>query len=301
MTHDKKLREEKFHGTPLFPVEYYPVDFNHPRYLMNFHWHREWELIRIKEGSFHLYANARPVSMKEGDVVLLRGKTLHGGEPTDCMYECLLFDPELLFLGSKQLSEYLSLFISEEFPEFVCFEKNSFPDIATVTDSIMSSCRLYKNADGEDKSYNVLKIYGSILTLFGCIAEKPTLLSHTDDSAQDPYRAEQMKAVLSYMENNYSSEISLDDLAKCANLNPNYFCRVFRDFFHRTPMQYLMGFRAEKAALMLTETSFPLISIAFECGFNDYAYFVRVFKKEKGIAPKRYRDLHSKQITQNAQ
>jgi AraC-like DNA-binding protein len=40
---------------------------------------------------------------------------------------------------------------------------------------------------------------------------------------------------------------------------------------------------------MLTNTDLSVLEIAMECGFNDYSYFIKTFKKLKGVTPKQYR------------
>ena len=46
--------EKQMHGTKEFPIAFYHVDHNHPRYEMPFHWHKEYEIVKIIEGSFRL-------------------------------------------------------------------------------------------------------------------------------------------------------------------------------------------------------------------------------------------------------
>jgi hypothetical protein len=49
--------DKKQHGSAEFPVEYYYVNRNHPRYRMAFHWHNEWELLLIREGTFQIHVD----------------------------------------------------------------------------------------------------------------------------------------------------------------------------------------------------------------------------------------------------
>ena len=50
MTNYHELNEVRARGTPDFPIELYRIDSAHSRYIMPFHWHSEYELIRIDEG-----------------------------------------------------------------------------------------------------------------------------------------------------------------------------------------------------------------------------------------------------------
>lgn len=55
-----------------------------------------------------------------------------------------------------------------------------------------------------------------------------------------------------------------------------------------TPMDYVNQYRIEQACHQLLTTDFPITEVAFNCGFNDSSYFIKVFKKYKGTTPKKY-------------
>ena len=76
-------------------------------------------------------------------------------------------------------------------------------------------------------------------------------------------------------------------------MNPRYFCRVFRELAQQTPLEYVIHYRIEQAAAMLTATDMPIMDIAMECGFNNYSYFIRTFKQLRGETPKQYRQINS--------
>ena len=56
-------------------------------------------------------------------------------------------------------------------------------------------------------------------------------------------------------------------------------------------MAYLTNYRVEQAALRLSAGNTSITDVALDCGFNDPAYFIRVFKRLKGITPKQYQLL----------
>ena len=53
-------------------------------------------------------------------------------------------------------------------------------------------------------------------------------------------------------------------------------------------MQYVNWYRIEQAAWKLSHTDYSVTEIAFQCGFNDLSYFIRSFKKHKGVTPKQF-------------
>ena len=72
-------------------------------------------------------------------------------------------------------------------------------------------------------------------------------------------------------------------------MNEQYFCRYFKKNIGKTITEYINVIRVEKAATALAETEDKIIDIAAACGFDNTGYFIRRFKKEKGMTPSEYR------------
>ena len=83
--------ENTTRGTSDFPLELYYVDMLHPRYEMPFHWHMECELLLVLQGEFTLLTDGQSYTLHPGIPPFFL-RTVHGGIPKDCVYECLVFD-----------------------------------------------------------------------------------------------------------------------------------------------------------------------------------------------------------------
>ena len=119
---------------------------------------------------------------------------------------------------------------------------------------------------------------------------KSNCLIHIKDTGnENEHQIENLKKVLLYINENYSSPIRLDDLALLINLNAQYFCRYFKENIGKTVTEYINEIRIEKAAEALAETNDKIINIAQDTGFDNIGYFIRRFKKEKGLTPTEYR------------
>ena len=94
-----------------------------------------------------------------------------------------------------------------------------------------------------------------------------------------------MKTVLDFMEGQLHAPLTLDELAAAVHMSPRYFCRFFREMTHRTPVDYLNYLRVEHAARLLASSAFPSRRLPYSCGFNDLSYFIKIYKKYKGITP----------------
>ena len=92
------LIEKKSHGKPNFPLEYYYLDRNHPRYVMSAHWHKECEIVRVIKGKFTIYINNVKYELVCGEAAFVESGSLMKGfcDSEDCIYECIVFDASML-------------------------------------------------------------------------------------------------------------------------------------------------------------------------------------------------------------
>ena len=85
-------RESMQRGSPDYPLDYYLIDRNHPRYEMPYHWHAETELLHVISGQFSMTIDEETFLLAAGDAVYIAPGRLHGGKPENCVYECIVFD-----------------------------------------------------------------------------------------------------------------------------------------------------------------------------------------------------------------
>lgn len=292
--HSFLLHETKPHGTAEFPAEYHYVDTFHPRYVMPSHWHKEWELIRLRRGSLSIRADEQTFTAQAGDILLLPESTLHGGDPSgDCEYECFLFDLHGLFRTSEIIKRHLRPFYRLERIPLVLYPAGQYPTVAAAAARIMAGC--------SEGRWDELALLGGLCDLF---AQLQRLALYTVGTTLPSARSQQLasiKSVLDYVEQEYTSPITLGDLSARAGMSPNYFCRVFRQITHQTPIEYVLSYRVEQAAILLSDSELPITAVSLNCGFNDHSYFNRVFRRLKGVTPRQYRLTHAgKPVTSSA-
>ena len=269
------------HGTRDFPAQHYYVDEKHPRYQMPFHWHREWELLRVLEGSFQIQLDNEPYVAEQGDALLIRGGCLHGGIPCGCVYECLTFDLHGLFRNMDMVKPYLRPFYRQSrIP--VSFFPAEHP-VAGIVGELME-------AFGGDCPE--LETVAAISRLFATVVKAGLYQENPDNEYVSSQRIDRVKSVLEYIEANYNTPLSLEELARVAGTNPKYFCRVFSSVTHQSPMDYVNFYRIEQAAYLLDSTNLSVTAVGSECGFWESSYFSKVFRKYKGVTPKKYRTMH---------
>ena len=99
-----------------------------------------------------------------------------------------------------------------------------------------------------------------------------------------------LQPAVSYMQEHYSEDIYMTDLADKCYLGSSQFIKKFKECYGVTPVNYLTALRIDKAKYYLIKTEKPVSEIASLVGFDDASYFTRVFKRSEGMTPKEYRN-----------
>ena len=109
-------------------------------------------------------------------------------------------------------------------------------------------------------------------------------------SKQSERADSQIETALSYIKDNYTGNISLDDVSRVINISPYYFSKLFKEETGEGFVEYLTRLRTEKAKELLSKTDMPMKEICQEVGYPDPNYFSRIFKKNYGVTPTEYKE-----------
>lgn len=100
----------------------------------------------------------------------------------------------------------------------------------------------------------------------------------------------QLKRTIEYINDNLAFNLSLDVLATMLSMSPYYFERLFKQSVGRTPLQYIISCRVERAKVLLRTTRQPIMSVASQVGYQNHSHFSRLFRKLTGVSPSAYRN-----------
>lgn len=275
-----QYKENRERGSFGFPIELYHIDCHHPQYVMSYHWHLEYELIRVLEGEFDYVVDDLRGTAQAGDLLFLRGGLLHAGTPRDCVYECIVFDMGLLYKQGEPALPVLQALSDHQLEVRVCMPRED-GEIHEVANKLFDVL-------GQKEAGYQLVTQGLLYQLFGIIVARHYYEEVPAEGWGAQRKMTQLKKALAVIETQYAGPITLDELADAAGMTPKYFCRFFSDMTGYTPINYLNYHRIEVAAFQMAAGRHSVTEIAYECGFNDLSYFIRVFKKYKGMTPKRY-------------
>lgn len=272
-------KEQREQGTFNFPIAFYHETPRSPRYYMPYHWHPHYEIIRILSGSFQLTLDNQTNNYHAGDIIFIKDGTLHGGTPDHCIYECIVFNLQILMKDNHACAKTIHDIMAHQITIHTRLSQSS-ERISPIIQGLF-------NALSDRRTGYEFMTQGFLYQLIGVILEEHLYEEHDESSAVSE-RLNSMKDVLQYIAEHYSSSISLEQLAKIAGMNPKYFCRYFRSMTDRTPIDYLNYFRIECACEMLSTRDISIKEAAISCGFNDESYFIKTFHKYKNITPKQF-------------
>lgn len=98
-----------------------------------------------------------------------------------------------------------------------------------------------------------------------------------------------VKRAKTFIQENYSRELSLDDVSREVNISPYYFSKIFKEEAGENFIEYLTRVRIEKAREMLENTSLSIKEVSIKSGYPDPNYFSRIFKKQTDMTPTEYK------------
>lgn len=268
-------------GIPDFPLEFYYVDSHHPRYQMDCHWHDEFELIHVSEGTLRVTLDGMEHLLHAGDTAFVAGGQAHAASADNCVYKCTVFDPAMLLRSGDACKSYIHRIQNSSVIVSPCF-----PASCTPVHEAME--RLFRTAFDPSRPPNALLVFGALMDFFGWVFEEKAYVDSPAELPRSTRRIRPLKQVLAFIEQHYAEPITLTQLSETAGMSPKYFCRFFRQMTRRTPIDYLNYYRVECACQELSTTEKSVTEVALDCGFNDISYFIKTFRRHKGVSPGKY-------------
>ncbi|MEG2002356.1 MAG: helix-turn-helix domain-containing protein [Clostridia bacterium] len=153
------------------------------------------------------------------------------------------------------------------------FISDAYPDLKVIMNKGNSIMDNFQSIEGAKKSY-----VSFVLQVFDTMTDYTSKLQN-----------ETFYNIITYVNNNFTENLTLKSLATKFYVNPIYLGRVFKKRTGTLFNEYLTDLRIEKSKVLLKKTSRKVYEIASEIGFNDPNYFIAKFLKSEGITPSQYR------------
>lgn len=284
----KDYEEKISHGTAEIPIALHKLEY--PKGTQNvfyLHWHREIEILVVTRGIIEIQVEETKYVLEKGDCIFINSNMYHSARAVNtdgCAFYAVVFSYEFL-------QNDLHTHFSKHYIRPVLKGKLLFTPVIRRDNGWQSKILDWLDEINELDHLKLLDSELMLKTRMYAIWELYYKHGKLNDEMEDDnsLNQERIKPVLAYIEENYSYEVTLSELAALIPMSEGQFCRVFRQTMNRTPMQYIMRYRVMQSCHLLTETNKKIAEIANLSGFNNISYYNKVFLSIVGCTPKQYR------------
>ncbi len=246
------------------------------------HWHAEHQIFIPLAGSFLPDAQSATGCQKGGHRTVGHTVIVPSGQPYSVSWEeeletlSIYLDPSLLV---RAAAEWIALNQIEL--DAACDARD--PLIRQIGLALLNEIgseapagRLYVDSLANTLAVHLLRHYSTvgdkIQPVFGGLARH------------------KLRRATEFIAENLESNLTLAEIAETVDLSPYHFARAFKQATGRTPHQYLMEKRIERAKQLLAKTELPIVEVALSVGFKNQSHFTTIFRKLTAMTPKAYRD-----------
>ncbi len=272
----------QFHHKELVPVLYSSsgIKLRHIRCMGNdlcfpLHWHDRLELTLVHSGQLEVSFGDRVLTVLPGELVIVNCGQLHEGiaGPEGVEYDTLMFDIANFCNGTAASHALLDAIINRAV-SFLCHCTN--PRITEFVRQLILDCQT-------DTPENALQVEGAVYTLLGLLLQLQKGPQPKASNADTRFRA-----VLEYVDEHFTENLSCRDLSGQFGYDEAYFCRRFKAITGLTPTRYIRILRLEYAQHLLRKKTYSTQELAALCGFTDVGYFCRCFKAHYRTSPSEF-------------
>ncbi len=229
------------------------------------HWHESIELLYFTKGKGVVNVGSESFEVGEGDLVLINSNLVHNLSGEYHHYCLIVNKDECLKFGiDVETKRAITLIRDEKM-------RNLFLEIIYE----------FENKPPYYKAMAKSKIMLLIATLYREHSEAGNIGTLKISTK----KTETVKRIVKYINKNYLSPISTEDISKNTGYSKYYLCHVFKDGTGYSITDYVNMLRCADARNMLRSGNYNVGEVAQLCGFENMSYFTKIYKKYIGILP----------------
>ena len=285
LTQENK-KELKEHGNYAFPVNISIEKIqSYEKGMFLWHWHPEIELTLILSGKVEYQIEDHTYILSEGDGVFCNRNSLHSGhmyKNQDCTYLSITFHPRFLYGYENSIlnTKYVNFITSNKMWSSVLLEKT----VAWQQNVLKCMHNIYELSLAEPEDLE-LQIHMILLQIWQHLYQY--FSAQPINMPKQKQHLQRLRDILLYIEEQYSQEISLDDIAKIANICKSECCRFFKKQMGMTIFDYILYLRIQNSLPLLKKAD-SITEVASTVGFASPSYYSQIFKRYMKCTPMEY-------------
>jgi len=289
-TSQSLLKEDRVHGDSMFPLAAYWIELPSGTHVLDTHWHEEIEFFMLLEGEILFQVDTEYFPLKPGEAVFIESGDIHAAhvlnEDIPCKFCALVFLPDLLASAQYDTIQQNTILPLQE-------KRQSFPRHLTAAVPWQQELLHYLKQMMEAYAIKMpgyeAFMKGSLLIMLSKISAEGRFTNRSQADAADHTKINRLKKVILYIQDNYQEPIRTRDLSELIPMSEGQFCRFFKSMTRKTPVDYINSYRVRQAADLLQQSDRKISDIAFEVGFDNVSYFIKVFRKAMKCSPSEFR------------
>ncbi|SEG12485.1 AraC-type DNA-binding protein [Eubacterium ruminantium] len=246
------------------------------------HFHEDIELLSVKTGKMAYSVNGQLIELHAGDTIFVNSNQIHYSVTLDnvtATYVICIVNPSIL--KSSVAVELQALLPILNNPNI------SYLRFRNINENTLNMYKLMMSLP--DVRHDPFQITKKLFDIWEIIMMQSKSYGMLNDDSQSDTHTKSFKAMMFYIQQNYKSQISLEDIAASGSISKSLCNKIFHKYVGDSPVNYLLNYRLKKVAELLRTTTLPLSEIVNMTGFNGTSYMSEMFKKAFEMSPRDYR------------
>ncbi|KOY51500.1 AraC family transcriptional regulator [Polaribacter dokdonensis] len=247
------------------------------------HFHPEIELVYVNKGKGKRHIGNHLSYFNNSQLVLIGSNLPHIG-----------YIDRLTTNGSETLIQFLPDFLGKDFfkiPEMAAIDalferaKKGIRFNIEIKQRIGAKIEKLVELEGAARITSFIEILNDLAT-----TDDYTLLNANGYAFESAHQdSDKIEMVYKHINKNFKEHISLDEIAEIVSMTVPAFCRYFKKTTGKTFTKLVNEYRVVHATKLLAESNMSITDVSFECGFNNFSHFNKLFKEFTGKSASIYR------------
>ena len=257
-----------------FPFKLFIFEGSGGNYYREKHWHRSIEIFAVCSGELEFYVDDRQWHLAPGNFMIVNSNEVHSIDSPLPNETIVLQIPLKLFEG---------YFTGEQ---FIWFSHEPGRRDERFMELIRELYEVYsRKACGYDMQMK--SIFYQIMYL---LVKDYRLMEVDEVFMRKNKNLNKLSAITSYMKENYTGDLTLEEMARIFDYSPNYLSRMFQKYAGITFKSYVQSIRLDYAVKDLDDGRYSITEVALRNGFSGSKALARAFRKKYGMLPSDYRE-----------
>lgn len=283
---DEFMMELYQHGSEKFPFKYYYEDVHKfDNHRVDWHWHREFELLSVTEGTILCSIGNKKISLSAGQGIFINSGVIHKFEAQySSIMPNILFSPEFVAPKNSCIYEkFVYPFLVSDI-SYIIIKGDAF----WQKDILEDLSKIYLICSDEESTWE-MDVHSLVSKVWSELFKHKKEFMTMENRGIKSLTQSRLRQMMDYIDQNYAKKITLYDIAMSARISKSEALRCFSNGMQTSAIDYLNKYRLDQARKLLVNTNLKITAIVDTVGFDSVSYFDRIFKREFGVTPKNFR------------